>query len=154
MTLIPTLKNKTLVNDALHLTFLVDQVPVECQSESETDNRLLHTIIVRNAAWGVRAVRPVIAYTLDAQDANACQGRNATSCAGDTKFFEIPLSSIGQVYWKGTEKKVIVRVCVPVASRCADFNLSYSIKTELESRDSLKPARTIVSNSNMHVEVK
>ena len=58
-----------------------------------------------------------------------------------TLTLEIP--EVPQEYWKGDEKQVQIRVCVPKGANAKDFNVSYSITAELVSRDSKLQLMTV-----------
>jgi len=147
-----TLKHHRINDGIFRLEFLTDLGDqVECAKHRE--DKILHTTVIRNPNCGVRFRQVVIEYVTDTKDVGLCAKRLATSCPAGGEALTLKIPDVVQEYWKGDERRVNVRACIPRPFDSADFNVSYSITIEIDSRDTDKvlPGAKVVS-SNMHIK--
>jgi hypothetical protein len=127
---------------------------VECALGRE--DRILHTTIVRNHAFGVRLQRVIVEYASDTSGITLCARRFAPLCEErpNAQAITTQIPETPQPYWQGSEKRVEVRTCIPKPCTVSDFNVSYRITVEFSSRDVDLPQMTpLAFESNMYVRV-
>jgi len=112
-----SLKHVHVDRDFVAAHFSVDVRPQADCRENHSDV-ILHTITVLNSLWGVHLKSVVIEYTLDTANLGLCPNRAATECsAHKVQGFTKQIPEVPQDYWKGKQKQIQVRVCVPSSCR-------------------------------------
>jgi len=149
----PVLKHVSVTNDLLQVEFTTSIGPsVNCGGQRV--DKLLHTTTIRNPSWGVRLRRVTIHYEIDTKGVSLCSDLLANTCSESGEALILQIPAVPQEYWKGQAKHVNVRSCVPTPFASSDYNVSYTVKAELDSRDKAGDAdRPITIVSNMYVRV-
>ncbi|MDQ3816401.1 MAG: hypothetical protein M3362_01770 [Acidobacteriota bacterium] len=148
------LDDRLIVRDFFEAEFTTDlSSGVLCGAGRE--DKILHTTIVRNSAFGVRLLAVVVEYEIDTAGIFLCPSRALEGCQvasrGQAVSFKIP--EVPQPYWRGREKRAEIRTCLPSPTSIADFNISYRVTAEFYSRDvDLSPLPSVMIESNMHVQ--
>lgn len=150
------LEHANIVEDFVEVEFSVEVGGnIECAFARE--DRVLHTTTVKNHAWGVDLRQVVLEYQIDTKVVGLCSQKLQATCSRPTcpQVLTTQIPSVSQLYWRGKEKTVHVRICIPTPSNESDFNVSYTIKAIPETRDSdLVPLQPVIIESNMHVKIK